>query len=602
MKHKLCFPEILFCKTGILNLANLIRSPGLLTIAFLFCTVNTFAQEMPASDEFIIGAYFSAIDDRWVEQIYYDTFAISGMNTLFQYALNGVNGNQSSMQNYNLVANNHEFSTDLIGYYSTCYYTRWEAEENQPYLDRVGVKHADGEKVYWDSAWCWSTENVSTQVPSLIYGPNYRQDNRYKDWSHGDRNDVRYYVRYRMALDKTGSINPNEPVCDIKVVYNYRKFDAENEWGDSTIIFLEKTLTVGDFPDNGELDYFYFDGDQYYKYPKRFWLPKNAGKMDPSIEQDYPIYEDSRPYQGIQFQVDWRIGYPVEPGVELNLYVDHIEVYDKDWKEGFIEDPDNTMLSIQGYALDYSVWNNVKYWNGQDEPYSIDAFTPTRIIDSLLYNNPDNLYKHRLLTIFNPYWTWDNKINGDTLLFQYYRMANPEQLLVDIYPFSSSFPEVRFEDFDYLRYTFQECHTLQPVFGYIDQSFGKKIVSSGQWWTWRYPTNEEFNASMMLALAHGSKGLFFWIYDSYTYWSYEEPSVLHKIIGLRDEDNNITATPLWYHIKDDLVPRLKSKLGKTLMNLDYTGDYVQRYYSIPTENPFPDAQSFDYLTLGYPPH
>jgi hypothetical protein len=67
-------------------------------------------------------------------------------------------------------------------------------------------------------------------------------------------------------------------------------------------------------------------------------------------------------------------------------------------------------------------------------------------------------------------------------------------------------------------------------------------------------------------------------------------------------DNNGDPIPnepssLYYTVKDKLVPRLKGKLGKTLMELDYTGDFLQYFYFIPT-TPLPDPPSYDYLTLG----
>ncbi|MCX6665496.1 MAG: hypothetical protein NT038_05480, partial [Euryarchaeota archaeon] len=63
----------------------------------------------------------------------------------------------------------------------------------------------------------------------------------------------------------------------------------------------------------------------------------------------------------------------------------------------------------------------------------------------------------------------------------------------------------RFEDWDLTREMFQICHTLQPGFYYQSQVFG--IISGGEWDGWRFPDTSEFKAQIMLALAHGVKGI-----------------------------------------------------------------------------------------------
>ena len=571
---------------------------GWIIIALLIFSAMTIAQEQtPPGGEFIIGSPLTGIPDRRTNEIYYNSFGQTGLNTVWQYAARGANSNQGYLQDYNLIAHNHD-PLDWIGYYSTCYYTRWEAEQNQTDLSRVGVKNNGGEKVYWDSAWCWSTSNIISPTQSFIYGPHYRQDNRYKSWPHGDRHDVRYYPRFRMGLENQRNAEPEVEVCRIKVVYSYRKCVSKNDCGDSVAVFREKILTVGDFQPYGQLDYFTFNyPNDYYKYPPQFHLPQYAGKMDPTYVENYPIYEDSYSYQGIQFVIDWLVGDPQESG--LILYVDHIEVFDRDWWEYLNPLTQNDVIDkIQNYAANYSNWSNLRYWYGHDEPYSIDAFTPIRIVDSILAE----VSAPRLTTAFNPYWTWDDsKINGDTLLSQYVRMANPEKLWIDFYPFSPHYP-FRFDDAEALRFRFQLCHTLRQDFWYMAQTFGEFYKDGDNWIPWinRYPEEEEVNASVMLALAHGSKGIFYWIYDSWSYpgsiynlehaWYYQK-----GLVDTIDINQQLNPTPLWYYLKDDLIPRLKGKLGSTLMKLDYTGNFLQYQYEDP-QYPLGPTE-LDYLTL-----
>ena len=571
----------------------LFRPRGQIIIALLLSNSIAIAQESTPPEEFVIGSGLSGIPWRRTQWDYYNSYDSSGFSTMVTYSYDI---NKSRLDQYNLVAYNMD-NNDWIMYYSTCYYSKWEAEQNQTNDLRVGVKHRGGEKVFWNDAWCWSTRNVIAPACSLVFGPHYRQDNRYKSWQHDpDRHNVKYYTRFRMALDKPENADTTLPVCEIKVVY---RFQREHTQGPpepkKDTVFLSRTLTVGDFPDSGQFDYFKFE-PEWYKYPVHFWLPKDAGKLL-YIPEDSVWYNDINDDIGIQFWVDWLVEDVEESG--LTLYIDNVEVYDEDWIEYMNPATQDSVASkIYTYAQNYCDWQNVKYWIGHDEPYTIDAFTPIRIVDSLLHNNPLCLNQHRLINVFNPYWTWNNLINGDTLLFQYHRMAKPEKLCVDIYPFSPSYPLPRFEDFDYLRYTFQECSILDPNFWYQAQAFGQ--TRNGVPDIWRFPDSSELKASVMLALAHGSKGLLFSCYDGWGTADYLPPHEdLIYIHGMVDTlvGGNIEVTDLWYLIRDNLAPRLKGKLGTKLMGLFYTGDYLQYYYFTPTENT-PSPPSFEYLTIG----
>jgi hypothetical protein len=579
------------------KLAGLFRPPGLLIMFLLLFSASAIAQETPPpTGEFIIGASLSGIPDRRTVQKYYDSYDTSGMNTISQYADEST---QNRLNPYNLVAINHDVA-DWISYYSTCYYSRWEAEQNQTDLSRVGVKHQNklgitiGDTATWHDTLCWSTKNLTTAVDSLIYGPHYRQDNRYKTWAHDtNRNNVNYFVRFRMALQKPGNSDPNRPVCKIKVIYRYREYHSPTVYYTKDWPFLERTLKVGDFPSGGYFEYFDFNGESY-KYPEQFWLPDKIENIVNPPPINEVTYNDSEDSLGIQFMVDWLVEDPQESG--LTLYVDHIEVFDRDWREDFAPDPEYAANLIRDYANDYSEWNNLRYWYGHDEPYSIDAFMPIRIVDSILYHNPSMPGKHRHIAMFNPYWTWDDQINGDTLLCQYYRIVKPEKLWIDFYPFSPLYP-FRFDDAEALRFRFQLCHTLQPGFWYQAQGGGEYIWKNGVWepWVWRFPDSSELKASVMLALAHGSKGITFFTYDTWKYWGYGDPYE-HKLRGLVEDDDPLTPTPLWYLIRDNLVPRLKGKLGKTLLSLNYSGNFL-KFQRSDQESPPPPVE-YNYLTLS----
>ncbi|NUM61693.1 MAG: hypothetical protein HUU44_06025, partial [Ignavibacteriaceae bacterium] len=580
------------------NLYLLYNPRNWIIITLLLFSVATLAQEQTPPEKFLIGSNLSGLPWRRTVQNYYDSFDSSGMNIVFQYSNDDT---KEKLKDYEVIATNGD-PNDWIAYYSTCYYTKWEAEQNQEDLQRVGVKHKRGQNWEWHDTLCWSTLGIASTEDSLMYGPHYRQDNRYKSWQHGDRHDVDYYVRFNMALHNPLFADTNRIVCKIKVVYRYAIVYSSTQWVDKDTVFLERTLSVGDFPEGGYFQYFYFDPVQYYEYPAQFKLPKYAGKVDPST-LGYPRYEDSKSDNGIQFWVEWLVPDAEESG--LALFVDKVEVFDRDWKEKLIDrNPEISANEIRYYASNYSDWNNLKYWSGHDEPYSIDAFAPIRIVDSILYNNPLLPDKHRLIQPFNPYWTYDNKINGDTLLSQYVRMANPEKLVIDFYPFSPLYP-FRGVDAEALRFRFQLCNQLQPGFWYMGQGFGE--TADGQWWVDRFPDSSELKASVMLALAHGSQGILFFAYDSWEYNDviYGGNGVQHYIHGLVDtlhSDGTIPVSDLWYLIRDNLSPRLKGKLGNALMSLKYTGDYLQLRRHLQEEPDFgfyntPPTVNNLYLTL-----
>jgi hypothetical protein len=177
-----------------------------------------------------------------------------------------------------------------------------------------------------------------------------------------------------------------------------------------------------------------------------------------------------------------------------------------------------------------------------------------------------------IITEFYPYWTHDGLINGEDFLQQWYDIAQPEKLMIDYYPFSPLYP-FRFLDAELLRLRFQKCYELQPGFWYSAQAFSYTLGENGPEVIWRFPSNEEFNATIMLGLAHGMQGIELF---SYTSFGNLDGTITKGIVDNR-EGKPFTKSNLWHHLDGSLIPRLKGKLGKTLMELDYTGNYIPLY-------------------------
>ena len=202
------------------------RSWIIIVFALLINTAVSAQEQTPASNDFIIGA--SIFDTLQTNPGVFNSFINSGMNTLHQRADNDT---KPLLTYYNLVAYNARSQEEYIYHYSTAYYSKWEAEQNLTGEDtaRVGFKHKAGQPAFWydqelnDSVLCWSTEGLSAPACSLMYGPHYRQEKKYKRWySYSWADTIRYVVRFNMALTNPYNVAGNEDVCKIKVVFRYR--------------------------------------------------------------------------------------------------------------------------------------------------------------------------------------------------------------------------------------------------------------------------------------------------------------------------------------------------------------------------------------------
>ena len=419
-------------------------SAGLVIVLSLLLNAVTIPQETPSGqDQFYIGAEFQ--NNTIENTIFYDPFDTSGMNTISLRA--DIISTWSHIKDYNILACNVQNKTDWITHYTTGYYSKWEAEVDAD-ADRVGFKHRDtlgnliGNFANWKSKICWSSIGLTEASDSLIYGPHYRQDKRYKRWlydtCYNQPGCLSYTPRFRMALDNHGGAGSDEDVCIIKVVFSYR---YENTYPQSTT-FIQRTLKVGDFDTTGEFDEYYLHpepGLGIYEYPPEFIMP-----MKFLLAEGIPStvgYIDWESYTGIQFCVDW-----LRDDTLCTLYIDYVEVYDNNGWNEFIEFPQDVIDNITLYAQNYNDenWQNLKYWLGVDEPYSIDCYTPIRVVDELVRSvNPNT----PLIVPFNPSWCWDNyEINGEDEVLQFNKSLNLDKNMLNYYPreFPNQNNKVRF--------------------------------------------------------------------------------------------------------------------------------------------------------------
>jgi hypothetical protein len=257
-----------------------------------------------------------------------------------------------------------------IYYYLTGYYSKWEAEQNQTDLSKVGVKHEYGDTASWRGVKCWSTKGLTSPEDSVMYGPHYRQDKKYNRWFEGYyQYNLRYVPRFRMALVNRGNADWNEDVCRIKVVYKY-KDRYTGSYHDTT--FLKRILKVEDFDTSGNFKYFYSavnpDLSWYGYYPDRYM-------EKPTSLQNYIDWEENT---GIQFCIEW-----LRADTLCTLYIDYVEVYDGDGWDNYLMSPSMTIEMIKYYINEYMDWKYIPFLSSQIKLTSIDNYLPVTILDSL---------------------------------------------------------------------------------------------------------------------------------------------------------------------------------------------------------------------------
>lgn len=385
-------------------------------IALFFFSANVTAQES-TPEEFPVGAILTTK----TEPAYYDSFALIGLNMM-------MHNTTDETETYTLLANNSG-PAEWISHYSSAFYSKWEADENQLDTNKVGVKHKFGSKRNFQGRECWSTEGLSAPADSLIYGPHYHQEKLYKRWyGPGFPREVKYIPRFSMALTNPDSVPGSQDVCRLSVWVRHAPI-INGVWNDTVYDHILKgpiTLKVSDFPQDSSFKYFYLDDDTlWYQYPDSY------GGGSYILQRELPVlaetvWVDIFGNNGVEFRVDW-----LRNDNKCNLYIDNMEVYDNDGGQHFTDSIGMGLITsrIQTYTQNHSQWTNIKYWIGHDEPSSIDCYTPIYIVDSLIRS----VQAPSLMIHFDPSWTWDHKINGEDQMAQYISKVNPEKFLFE-YP------------------------------------------------------------------------------------------------------------------------------------------------------------------------
>ena len=410
---------------------------------FCFLFISLVSVQNILAQEFPIGVFagnpkYRGDDSAWrmIKNL--------GVNTVVQY-LDSVTKPFIDKYGLNIIAGNEEGSYDVINHYARSYYSKWEAEENNPNTLSTGFHHKSGhDTILSGGQKCWTNGNDLTPKDSLIWGPNYYQDKIYRHDLY-NVNLINYNIKFRVAASNFAPLdNLNDIVCIVGVKFTYKK-NIDGVLTIKNTVLTGDTLRVSDFPDA-----LFKDFNLKYNY---------SGYLDAS-------YIDNDPQMGISFQFDYR-GHG-------KLLVDYVEVWDNDSWGDYIRNPDSVKSKILAFANAYDNWSRLKFWYAADEPQTLDLYTPIRTIDSLLRSNNKN--GKPLITEFQP--QWDGWKNGDNTIRKFVERVQPQRLMIDYFPYWTGVTDEL--GLSLLKDRLQESYEAakdRGSFYYVAQSFGQRNLS-----------------------------------------------------------------------------------------------------------------------------
>lgn len=434
---------------------------------------------------------------------------------------------------------------DYIYFYSGAYYSKWDAARDVILVGELGLKHDIGTLVNISGKNYWSSWNEQGATGLMIKGPNYRQETRYRSSAFPtiwDKDIVKYKAMFNMFLEE--SVPPEQwadPVCEIKVVKKYYFANDPNhqvysESPDSRI------LKVVDFWDKDK---------RTLEYNFSEYCPNVGTAMQP-IEAGC----NGKILIDVEFQL-------LTLDNTYTILMDNVEVFDADiWEKRLSTDQLKIQAKSQmrGYLEKFRLANqqfydhHLKYFYSVDEPHSVDAYIPLGFVQGVLKELNDSLPggAPQLWTHFYP--EWSGYRDGANVIKPFVQTVKPK-------PF-----HFYYQPYRYAQTTATSIWAFNNIFYWVHRA-----IDTAKFWVtidvldipvapymWRRPDPEELNAAVMLSLAHGAKGIFF-----ENFYSYGTTGGL-----LLD---TTTISPAGIKVKDSIIPRLKGKLGKTLLGLKYFG-------------------------------
>ena len=579
---KKCF-QLLALQTGRLLFFSLF---------FLLAVNKTAAQDSSQTTgrEFVVGSFIQSSPDLEYTQLNnYQQIKDLGLNSVHQIARKELppdppypfqESNLNLLKDFKYIYAANDSGTggdptfnakrpeniDWISYFTQAKYTKWEAEGSPVFNENdgedikikyeMGTTYVDGERTVRRSGM-----SQSDSGKFMIMGPDYWQYPRYTYTNPGwNWTPINYKANFILNIqDTTG---PRVPVCEISVTYSFTDTNG--------VYYADSTLAIDTiYSDEFEGDYkafplFYsydiFDGTDSEEY---YTLPTFLDAYDETQTDGIGLNIGAK----TQFKVKW-LG-------TKELFVDYIEVYDIDiWENYFILHFPSLISNITSYDQEFANQNSefyerLKYYYTQDEPGSIDCYEPLRKIQEIM----DSIgVQADLMTHWFP--AWNGRRQGDMTFPVYKQLAQPKKLNFWYFPYLVEKDGTWLADefgLEQFRNVLQLANENDFKDFFVEvQTWGRKR-SDGTYERYRSPNCNEVKAQTMLALAHGVKGIYYEPY--YSGYSEERGDTTTGIVYVQQGDY-FPPRPIYYTIQE-LAGRLRGTLGKHLINLTYSGDYIR---------------------------
>ncbi len=550
---------------------------------FLLICLGSITRVLYSQNETEIN-YGALINSRWLNDTLITHFNMNTAATRARVSATGQTSNFDTLKArfLNIIAMNDssiadtatiiEENRDYIYYYTNALYSKWEAEGNTdlfPVGSPTGIKPATGTSAYNSGGISGLRSGSISPGSNMFSGPNYSQYIRYVITNKWNANRlVKFKVNFRMkASYETEGIVPLA-LIRVKLVNTKTNF---------SYILAYDTLTSGDLSTsygNYYLEYDYRNYAMYISPPDTdivYWSPRG-------VETETPFYDPKL-----------KINYEVIPLGNAEIFVDYIEVYDKDiWENDIIYEYSQMINKIYQYSQMFSSLSpNLKYFNGIDEPHTLDSYEPIRrvqaILDSLNISTPLHIR-------FYP--EWNNERDGLNAFRTYYRMAQPTRLIFWFAPFWVGDP---------IRFNMSVFHNILDTANALDPNF---LIEAQAWgfsqnnnWIWHYaPDSIRFSTQTLMSLAHGAKGVLFEHFYSYNSWM---DSVVGQVFyhGLVDKINDKYVPNPRYNAAVAINRRLSGPLGIALNKLSYGRQSINFLNYTGSSG---DSLTADFLKMYYP--
>jgi len=575
---------------------NIFIVVSFLTVVF---TSSTSAQQ---TDEILFGTYlpssnfpeitYHRFNDSNLVKLGFNTILQTVMHrdihkSLFDTVSNIWWDNRSDLANStfdNLVAMNGNWNradqslqqVDWIKILTHGVYNNWEAEggEGDFYSDQIKMER---DTSHTDIFELDGIKGVKTRVPidtmlieserSLLRGPFMYQDQIYKVGFRYGNDTISYRAKFSMKIGH----KPEQPlaVCTLKVKIIYPISDST--YSEKLLASLPLT-TVS------------FNSENYSTFVLSYKIEGLPGNItdSPDISKDFK--SASLNFMNTKVYYEVVLAPYCDPRNYRHLYIDNIEVVDVDIWERHGNQISTLLTSYNNLwkADDAgSVYEDkIKYFYTMDEPHSYDHFIPYREVEAVQKNIDPFMKDKLMLTKIYPEWdgykeglnvidTWAEVVKPRKLMFWYYTIFNVQEgTYISQLQLRDRLREAAYYDKDFF-YTAQTFGTRKlqymGVFPPLDSHYHK----------YRTPTGSQALGQSMLALAYGSKGIFY-----ETYYSYISSApgwgdyFAESLVGNNSDDFDRPRSND-YGLYDTIVSlgkRLKGPLGNLLPKLEFCGE------------------------------